>query len=49
MEDFVRIFKSPDGDVYHITLSEDNGVLSAGVLEAFVYRGKIIRIIELCK
>ncbi|MBR5918606.1 MAG: hypothetical protein IKZ83_01720 [Prevotella sp.] len=33
MEDFVRIFESPDGDVYHITLSEDNGVLSAGLLE----------------
>ena len=33
MEIFVRIFKSPDGDVYHVTLSEDNGVLSAGVLE----------------
>ena len=34
MEDFVRIFKSPEGDVYHITLSEDNGVLSAEVLAA---------------
>lgn len=34
MEDFVRIFESSDGDVYHITLSEDNGVLSAGALEA---------------
>lgn len=34
MEDFVRIFKSPDGDVYHITLSEDNGILSAGVHES---------------
>lgn len=34
MEDFVKIFKSPDGDVYHITLSEDNGVLSAEVVEA---------------
>ena len=22
MEDLVRIFKSPDGDVYHITLSD---------------------------
>jgi hypothetical protein len=29
VEDIVRIFKSPEGDVYHITLSEDNGVLSA--------------------
>ena len=34
MEDIVRIFKSPEGDVYHITLSEDNGVLSAEVLAA---------------
>ena len=34
MDDFVRIFKSPNGDVYHITLSEDNGVLSAGVVGA---------------
>ena len=34
MKDFVRIFKSPEGDVYHITLSEDDGVLSASVLEA---------------
>ena len=34
MEDFVKIFKSPDGDVYHITLSEDNGVLSVEVLKA---------------
>ena len=34
MEDFVRIFKSPDGDVYHITLSEDHSVLSQEVLEA---------------
>ena len=34
MEDFVRVFKSPNGDTYHITLSEDNGILSNGVLEA---------------
>ena len=34
MEDLVRIFKSPDGDVYHITLSEDKGVLSPEALEA---------------
>jgi hypothetical protein len=34
VEDIVRIFKSPEGDVYHITLSEDNGVLSAEVLAA---------------
>ena len=34
MEDFVRIFKSPEGDVHHITLSEDNGILSAEVLAA---------------
>ena len=34
MEDFVRIFKSPQGDVYHITLSESNDVLSKSVLDA---------------
>lgn len=28
MEDFVRIFRSSTGDVYHITLSEDHSVLS---------------------
>ncbi len=33
MENLVRIFKSPDGDVYHITLSEDKGVLSLDALE----------------
>ena len=33
MKDFVKIFKSPKGDVYHITLSEDNRVLSPGLLE----------------
>lgn len=34
MEDFIRIFRSSEGDVYHITLSEDNGFLSADVLDA---------------
>ena len=34
MQDFVKIFKSPEGDVYHITLSEDNRVLSESVREA---------------
>ena len=33
MEDFVRIFKSSDGDVYHITLSEDNGILSSDAID----------------
>lgn len=33
MEDFVRIFKSPKGDVYHITLSEDHSVLSQEAFE----------------
>jgi len=28
MDDFIRIFRSPNGDVYHITLSEDNQILS---------------------
>ena len=32
MEDFVKIFKSPDDDIYHITLSEDNGILSHDVI-----------------
>ena len=36
MEDFVKIFKSPQGDVYHITLSESNDILSKSVLEALV-------------
>lgn len=34
MEDFIRIFKSPEGDVYHITLSEDNRPLSDNAREA---------------
>jgi hypothetical protein len=34
MKDLVRIFKSPEGDVYHIELSEDKGVLSQEVLES---------------
>ena len=33
MEDFVRIFKSSTGDVYHITLSEDHSVLSSEVID----------------
>ena len=33
MEDFVKIFKSKD-DIYHITLSEDNRLLSAGTIDA---------------
>lgn len=34
MEDFVKIFMSPQGDVYHITLSESNDILSKSVLDA---------------
>ena len=34
MEDFVRIFRSSTGDIYHITLSEDHNVLSTGVIDA---------------
>ena len=34
MKDLARIFKSPEGDVYHIALSEDKGVLSQEVLES---------------
>ena len=33
MEKLIRIFKSPQGDVYHITLSEDYDVLSPQVKE----------------
>ena len=33
MKDLVRIFKSPEGDVYRIAVSEDNGVLSQEVVE----------------
>ncbi len=34
MEDFVRIFKSSTGDVYHITLSEGHSVLSSEAIES---------------
>lgn len=34
MKEQVRIFKSPEGDVYHISLSEDKNVLSQEVVEA---------------
>ncbi|MBR5747484.1 MAG: hypothetical protein IKY01_01715 [Prevotella sp.] len=34
MKDIIKIFKSPEGDVYHITLSENHGVLSPNVIEA---------------
>ena len=34
MEDFVRIFRSPKGDIYHITLSEDNNILSSNAIDA---------------
>lgn len=34
MEDFVRIFRSSTGDVYHITLSEDYSVLSSEVIDS---------------
>lgn len=34
MADFVRIFQSSTGDVYHITLSEDHSVLSSEVIDA---------------
>ena len=33
MEDFVRIFRSSTGDVYHITLSEDHSVLSSEAID----------------
>lgn len=32
MEDFVRVFQTLEGDVYHITLLEDNSVLSSEAL-----------------
>lgn len=34
MENFVRIFQSSTGDVYHITLSEGHNVLSSETIEA---------------
>lgn len=34
MEDFVRIFRSSTGDVYHITLSENHSVLSSEAINA---------------
>lgn len=34
MKSIVRIFKSPDGDVYHISVSEENNVLSVEVIES---------------
>ena len=34
MKEFVRIFKSPLGDIYHITLSEETSILSAETLQA---------------
>lgn len=34
MEDFVRIFRSQSGDVYHITLSEDYSILSPEIRNA---------------
>ena len=33
MKDLEKIFKSPEGDVYHISLSEDKGILSQEVVE----------------
>ena len=33
MEDFVRLFSTDEGDVYHITLSEDTTLLSDEVKE----------------
>ena len=33
MEDFVRIFQTSTGDVYHITLSEDHSVLSSDAID----------------
>ena len=34
MEDFIRIFRSSTGDVYHIALSEDHSVLSSEAIDA---------------
>ena len=34
MEDFVRVFRSSEGDIYHITLSEHTGVLSDNVIKS---------------
>ena len=45
MKDFVRLFRSSTGDVYHITLSEDHSVLSSEANEAM--HGVIVVGIEL--
>lgn len=34
MEDFVRIFRSSTGDVYHITLSDEYSILSSEAIDA---------------
>ena len=34
MEDLIRIFRSPEGDVYHITITEEGRVLSPEVLKS---------------
>ena len=34
MEDFVRIFQSSTGDLYHITLSENCSILSSELIDA---------------
>ena len=43
MEDFVRLFSTNKGDVYHITLSEDASLLSEEV-KAFIGSTKLIGI-----
>ena len=43
MEDFVRLFSTDKGDVYHITLSEDASLLSEEV-KAFIGSTKLIGI-----
>ena len=34
MKDIIKIFRSPEGDVYHISLSENKSVLSPSVVDA---------------
>lgn len=43
MEDFVRLFSTSEGDIYHITLSEDTTILSEG-LRQFIQDIKLIGI-----
>lgn len=34
MDEIIKIFRSPEGDVYHIALSEHKEILSTNVIKA---------------